>query len=135
MSATTYTCPDCGSPNVAVTAEQMYLANSGEHYCDSVRINNHDAKATCLDCNWGGERRHLIERNEAAAVPTQADSANNHTEVRIIIAVAGGCVQSVYGDEMPDGTKLKVVLRDFDNIEAGDPDPVHESYQAAATYF
>lgn len=62
MSDPTYTCPDCGSENVTVTAEQMFMANTGDHYCHSVKTQDRDAKATCLDCNWAGERHHLVER-------------------------------------------------------------------------
>jgi len=53
------TCPDCGSERVATTAEQMFMANTGEHYCHSVKAHDADAKATCLDCQWEGERQDL----------------------------------------------------------------------------
>lgn len=64
MSETTLNCPDCGSENVAVTAEQMFMVNTGDHYCHSVKTHDYDAKAQCLDCNWAGERHHLVERKE-----------------------------------------------------------------------
>ncbi len=100
-----------------------------------------------LDTTYGGDKdRQVAELTArvasleaqlaaAAAAATKVDSTNNPTEISLIIDVQGGCVQSVYGDEMPGGTKLKVVLRDRDNIEDGDPDPVAESYQPAATYY
>ena len=98
-----------------------------------------------LDTTYGGDKdRQVAELNArvasleaqlAAAVAAKAESATNPAEIAIIIDLQGGCVQSVYGDEMPGGTKLKVVLRDRDNIEDGDPDPVAESYQPAATYY
>lgn len=55
------TCPECGSEKVAVTAEQMFMANTGDHYCHSVKTQDSDAKADCLDCRWTGQRQHLKE--------------------------------------------------------------------------
>jgi len=52
-------CPNCASTRVAVTAEQMFMANTGEHYCHSVKAHDSDAKATCLDCRWEGQRQNL----------------------------------------------------------------------------
>lgn len=52
-------CPACGSEKVAVTAEQMFMANTGEHYCHSVKTQDGDAKATCLACRWEGQRQDL----------------------------------------------------------------------------
>ena len=101
-----------------------------------------------LDTTYGGDKDQQVAEltarvasleaqlaAAAAAAATKVDSTNNPTEIKLVIDVQGGCVQSVYGDEMPGGTKLKVVLRDRDNIEDGDPDPVAESYQPAATYY
>lgn len=55
-----FTCPECGSGYVAVTAEQMFMVNTGEHYCHSVKSHDNDAKATCLECRWTGERKDLL---------------------------------------------------------------------------
>lgn len=43
--------------------------------------------------------------------------------MKIIIEVEGGCVTNVYCSE-PEGVTL--VVRDFDNIETGDIDPLVE---------
>jgi hypothetical protein len=48
---------------------------------------------------------------------------------RIIVEVEGGVVQTVYGDKLPDNIELDVVVRDWDNIKAGDPDPLAEEEQ------
>ncbi len=48
---------------------------------------------------------------------------------RIIVEVEGGVVQTVYGDKLPDDIELDVVIRDWDNINAGDPDPLTEEEQ------
>ena len=65
MSDKTLHCPNCDSENVAVTEETMWMVNTMEHYCHSVKAHDSDAKATCLDCRWEGERRNLIEQKEA----------------------------------------------------------------------
>lgn len=56
-----YTCPECGSEEVAVTAEQMFMVNTGGHYCHSVKTHDPEAKATCLECRWEGRRDQLKE--------------------------------------------------------------------------
>lgn len=43
--------------------------------------------------------------------------------MRILIEVTGGVVSAVFCDE-PDGAE--VTVRDFDNMEMGDPDPLDE---------
>ncbi len=52
-------CPCCGSDEVAVTAEQMFMVNTGDHYCHSVKPQDADAKATCLSCRWEGLHKNL----------------------------------------------------------------------------
>lgn len=56
-------CPECGSLNVTVTAEQMFMVNTGAHYCHSVKTQDDDAKAGCLDCQWTGRRDQLVSHN------------------------------------------------------------------------
>ena len=60
MSDELMTCPKCGSAEVVVTAEQMFMANTGEHYCHSVKTQDDDAKALCLACRWRGLRNNLL---------------------------------------------------------------------------
>ena len=55
-------CPECGSDLVATTAEQMFMVNTGEHWCHSVKAHDGDAKATCLHCRWKGQRQQLIPK-------------------------------------------------------------------------
>ena len=54
-------CPECDSSEVAVTAEQKFMVNTGDHYCFSVKTQDSDSKATCLDCRWEGQRYQLKE--------------------------------------------------------------------------
>ena len=55
-------CPECGSLKVVTTAEQMFMVNTGEHYCHSVKAHDHDSKAECIECQWTGRRDQLVER-------------------------------------------------------------------------
>jgi transcription elongation factor Elf1 len=55
-----FMCPACGSYKVTVTAEQMFMVNTGEHYCHSVKTQDADAKASCLSCSWSGQRMNLV---------------------------------------------------------------------------
>jgi transcription elongation factor Elf1 len=59
------TCPECGSEQVTVTAEQSFMANTGEHYCHSVKTHDDEAKARCLDCQWTGHRGAFVEVPDA----------------------------------------------------------------------
>lgn len=54
-----FVCPECGSNKVTATHEQMFMVNSGDHYCHSVKVQDADAKATCLSCLWVGRRDQL----------------------------------------------------------------------------
>ena len=66
------TCPSCSSRDVAVTAEQMFMANTGKHWCHSVKSHDSNAKARCLACDWGGERHQLIAEVD---VPVQGSQS------------------------------------------------------------
>jgi Tfp pilus assembly protein PilV len=52
-------CPECDGHHVAVAAEEMFMVNTGEHYCHSVKTQDADAKATCLECWWVGRNDEL----------------------------------------------------------------------------
>ena len=52
-------CPDCGGENVTVTAEQMFMINTGDHYCHKIKAQDSDAKCACLNCEWRGVRADL----------------------------------------------------------------------------
>lgn len=58
----TLICPECGSDRVTVAAIQKFMANTGEHWCHSVKTQDSDSPAGCLDCNWAGERQQLETR-------------------------------------------------------------------------
>lgn len=57
------------------------------------------------------------------------------TPIRIYIDIQGGCLQSIYGDKLPDNVEVEFVLRDHDNIEYGDPDPLDGEPEPEAYYW
>ena len=54
-------CPECGSENVTTAHVQSFMVNTGEHYCHSVKTHDENSPAHCIDCEWRGERRNLLE--------------------------------------------------------------------------
>ena len=54
-------CPECGSDKVTVCHKQRFMANTGEHYCHSVKTQDANSESTCLDCGWVGRRDELEE--------------------------------------------------------------------------
>jgi hypothetical protein len=59
-SSKTLNCPECSSTEVTLTHEQMFMANSHEHYCHSVKVQDTNSQSSCLDCGWVGVRRQLV---------------------------------------------------------------------------
>lgn len=59
------TCPKCGSDEVTVSHLQRFMANTGEHYCHSVKTHDANSEATCLGCQWIGRRDQLVRNNPA----------------------------------------------------------------------
>lgn len=57
-------CPECKSDRVTLTHEQTFMANTLEHYCHSVKVQDPDAKARCIECNWQGRHDQLIGYNK-----------------------------------------------------------------------
>ncbi len=58
---TTLTCPECGSKDVTVAHIQVFMANTGDHYCHSIKTQDADSPSQCLHCEWEGERQQLLE--------------------------------------------------------------------------
>ena len=58
-----YTCPRCGGNKVLLTDIQLIVANTGDHYCHSMKSQDPDSVSQCLDCDWEGEHRQLIQEN------------------------------------------------------------------------
>lgn len=58
----TLNCPECGSDKVTLTASQSFMANSGEHYCHTMKTQDDDSEAYCIDCCWSGVRHNLDKK-------------------------------------------------------------------------
>lgn len=59
------------------------------------------------------------------------------TTIKIYIEIEGGCLQGVYGGELPliNGAQVEFILRDMDNINAGDPDPLPGGAAGDCSYY
>jgi hypothetical protein len=53
----------------------------------------------------------------------------------IYVEIKGGALQNIYGDQLPTACQIEFILRDFDNIESGDPDPQPEGYKPEVYYW
>jgi hypothetical protein len=53
-------CPECDSDQVTVSHLQRFMANTGDHYCHSIKTHDVNSDATCLNCGWIGRRHQLI---------------------------------------------------------------------------
>jgi len=58
---TIFTCPDCGSDEVTTEHHQMFMVNTGEHYCHRIKTHDADSPAKCIQCQWEGQRKDLKE--------------------------------------------------------------------------
>lgn len=54
-----YRCPECNSDQVTTEHHQMFMLNTGEPYCHSMKPHDLNSPATCLDCWWLGELKNL----------------------------------------------------------------------------
>ena len=54
-----YTCPECESYNLLVTAETSFDMNTLDFYCHSVKTQDPNAKVRCQDCEWEGQRKDI----------------------------------------------------------------------------
>jgi primosomal protein N' len=59
-------CPNCESDQVTLAHIQTFMANTGEHYCHSVKTQDSDSPAHCLECEWTGEHKDLVEMKGGA---------------------------------------------------------------------
>jgi len=68
-------CPSCGSNRVTVAEETMFMVNTMEHWCHSVKAHDADAKADCLACRWQGIRAQLTAAQAKGADPEDLAAA------------------------------------------------------------
>lgn len=64
MTEPIYVCPECGSDQVTTEHHQKFMVNTDDHYCHSMKPQDADSPATCIDCQWIGERRDLKKKGD-----------------------------------------------------------------------
>ena len=60
MKEEIFVCPECGRDKVTTAHIQKFMVNTGEHYCHSVKVQDPESPASCIDCYWHGRRDDLI---------------------------------------------------------------------------
>ena len=70
MTEPIYVCPACGSDRVTTEHIKTIMVYTGGHFSHIVKPHDSDSPATCLDCEWTGERRDL---KLCCAMPTDAE--------------------------------------------------------------
>lgn len=110
-------CPECGSDKVTLTAEQMWMANTMEHYCHSVKPHDGDAKSSCLDCDWRGQHQHLKGYGEEEETP-EPEQFVRHALIKaqVVLASAIGHGPDYVGKKVREALKA---VTDFLAIPAG----------------
>lgn len=73
-------CPECGSKQITTEHHQKFMVNTGKHYCHSMKTQDHDSPATCLTCDWTGERHQLV------TVPVEAQPHNRYCAAGMCVA-------------------------------------------------
>jgi len=53
----------------------------------------------------------------------------------IYIDIVNGCLQGIYGDQLDTDEQICFILRDWDNINAGDEDPAPKDYKPTVRYW
>ena len=56
-------CPECTSNRVTLEARTKYMANGLDLWCHSVKVQDSDAQADCLECGWRGINSDLKPAN------------------------------------------------------------------------
>ena len=55
----TLCCPHCNTDQVTLAHVQRFMANTQEHYCHSVKVQDPDSESTSLNCEWTGSHDQL----------------------------------------------------------------------------
>jgi hypothetical protein len=59
MTESLLRCPSCNSDKVTLEYQQKVMANTWEHYCHSMKPQDSDSPAGCLECDWTGQHKDL----------------------------------------------------------------------------
>lgn len=60
------------------------MANTGEHYCHSVKTHDANSEATYLDCHWIGRRDQLVHNIDKLGFEVAVKLAKDYRENRLI---------------------------------------------------
>ena len=63
MKTEYFECPECSSTELTVSEEQMFMLNTLDHYCHSIKAGDYNAKVNCLHCGWSGQRFELTDED------------------------------------------------------------------------
>ena len=85
--------------------------------------------------NGNESMTHEDALEHVRALQAATEVVHGRYTVRIIVDIRGGALQAVYGDRLPEGVQVEFILRDHDNIAAGDADPMNEDYAPDVYYW
>ena len=85
--------------------------------------------------NGNESMTHEDALEHVRALQAAAEVVHGRYTARIIMDIRGGALQAVYGDRLPEGVQAEFILRDHDNIAAGDADPMNEDYAPDVYYW
>ena len=85
--------------------------------------------------NGNESMTHEDALDEVRALQAATEVVHGRHTVRIIMDIRGGALQAVYGDRLPEDVQVEFILRDHDNIAAGDADPMNEDYAPDVYYW
>lgn len=103
------------------------------------RIKSVDLRAASDACNVqlasAGETRDKEAANAKLleVTPLLRDDLEVAPIHELVVEVEGGVVQRVYGDKLP--CDIAVIVRDLDNIEAGDDDVIPAGFKAEKNHY
>jgi hypothetical protein len=76
---------------------------------------------------------HLLELIKVQTEEVAKNNKKLESYKDIYVEIRSGCLQSVYGDKLSD--EVNFILRDIDNIDAGEPDPLPENHKEFLFYW
>ena len=55
--------------------------------------------------------------------------------INICVELKHGCVQRIYGEDLPDSVQVNFIVRDLDAISEGYVDPLPRNFEPVTTYW
>jgi len=75
-------CPECKSDRVTTAHIQRFIVNTGEHYCHSVNTHDDESPSACLECDWIGIRKNLLEVDDPKAKKKEAKEREQYKKLK-----------------------------------------------------